>query len=57
MDISIENPAGSLRGPMASLQNHYGYFRGSVGADKDHVDVFMTDRAAIRTCRCSSWTR
>lgn len=45
-DISIENPAGSRRRPeWPPLQNHYGYIKGSVGADKDHVDVFMTDRA------------
>ena len=47
LDISIENPAGSRRRPeWPPLQNHYGYFKGSVGADKDHVDVFMTDRAS-----------
>ncbi|MEQ6437219.1 PLxRFG domain-containing protein [Comamonas sp. w2-DMI] len=45
-DISIENPAGSRRRPeWPPLQNHYGYIKGSLGADKDHVDVFMTDRA------------
>ncbi len=45
-DISIENPAGSQRGPRwPALKNHYGYFKGTVGKDKDHVDVFMTDRA------------
>lgn len=45
-DITIENPAGSKRRPeWPALKNHYGYFKGSVGADKDHVDVFMTDRA------------
>lgn len=47
LDISIENPAGTKRRPeWPALQNHYGYFKGSVGADKDHVDVFLTDRAA-----------
>ncbi|WP_146033753.1 PLxRFG domain-containing protein [Alicycliphilus denitrificans] len=47
LDISIENPAGSRRRPeWPPLKNHYGYFKGSVGADKDHVDVFMTNRAA-----------
>ncbi|WP_315534100.1 PLxRFG domain-containing protein, partial [Delftia acidovorans] len=46
LDISIENPAGSRRRPeWPPLKNHYGYFKGSVGADKDHVDVFITDRA------------
>ncbi|MGQ8879011.1 PLxRFG domain-containing protein [Delftia sp. NA_296.1] len=47
LDISIENPAGSRRRPeWPPLQNHYGYFKGSLGADKDHVDVFLTDRAS-----------
>lgn len=45
-DISIENPAGSKRSPeWPALKNHYGYIKGTVGKDKDHVDVFMTDRA------------
>ncbi|MBK0130199.1 PLxRFG domain-containing protein [Delftia sp. S66] len=47
LDISIENPAGSRRRPeWPPLQSHYGYIKGSVGADKDHVDVFMADRAS-----------
>lgn len=46
LDVSIENPAGSRRRPeWPPLKDHYGYVRGSVGADKDHIDVFMTDRA------------
>jgi len=46
LDISIENPAGSRRRPeWPPLKHHYGYFKGSVGADKDHVDVFLTDKA------------
>jgi len=46
LNISIENPAGTKRSPeWPALKNHYGYFKGSVGADKDHVDVFLTDRA------------
>lgn len=46
LDISIENPAGSRRRPeWPPLQNHYGYFKGTTGADKDHVDVFLTERA------------
>ena len=46
LDISIENPAGSRRRPeWPPLTNHYGYFKGSIGADKDHVDVFLTERA------------
>jgi len=47
LDISIENPAGSKRRPeWPALKNHYGYLKGTVGADKDHVDVFLTDRAS-----------
>lgn len=47
LDISIENPAGSRRRPeWPPLKHHYGYFKGSIGADKDHVDVFLTDKAA-----------
>lgn len=49
LDISIENPQGSTRSGMDrdgktwqnTLQHHYGYIRGTVGADKDHVDVFV----------------
>ena len=45
-DITIENPAGSKRRPeWPPLANHYGYFKGTVGKDKDHVDVFLTDQA------------
>lgn len=46
LDISIENPAGTRRRPeWPPLKDHYGYFKGTVGADKDHMDVFLTDRA------------
>lgn len=46
LDIAIENPAGTRRNPAwPALKNHYGYIKGSVGADKDHVDVFLTDNA------------
>jgi N12 class adenine-specific DNA methylase len=49
LDISIENPAGSpRRGTDPSgqpwevqMQDHYGYIRGTVGKDKDHIDVFL----------------
>lgn len=49
MDLSIENPAGSTRTGVnragrpwkSTMQHHYGYIRGTVGADKDHVDVFI----------------
>ncbi len=51
LDISIENPRGSTRrgtdpGGNAweqALSDHYGYIRGTVGRDKDHVDVFVAD--------------
>lgn len=46
LNISLENPAGSRRRPeWPPLKNHYGYFKGSIGADKDHVDVFLSDQA------------
>ena len=46
LEIAIENAAGTQRNPAwPALKNHYGYFKGSVGADKDHVDVFLTDKA------------
>ena len=42
LDISIENPAGSKRRPeWPPLKHHYGYIRGTVGADGDHVDCFV----------------
>jgi len=46
LDISIENPAGSVRvakdGSWASaMPSHYGYIRRSEGNDGDHVDAFI----------------
>lgn len=49
LDISIENPEGSDRKGIgedgkpwsARLAAHYGYVRGTEGADGDHVDVFI----------------
>ena len=49
LDISIENPAGSVRTGTAPdgkqwatpMVNHYGYIKGTVGKDKDHLDVFL----------------
>ncbi len=49
LDISIENPAGSQRKGVSSsgkawsvdMKSHYGYIRGTVGRDKDHIDVFV----------------
>ncbi len=50
-DFSIENPKGSERsGKDASgkpwsvtMQNTYGYIRGTEGKDGDHIDVFLSD--------------
>jgi hypothetical protein len=49
MDISIENPAGSTRSGVArdgtpwetTMQQHYGYIKGTIGMDKDHIDTFI----------------
>lgn len=52
MDISIENPRGSTRSGVGEngkpwshvMSDHYGYVRGTVGADGDHVDVYVGSR-------------
>ena len=49
MKICIENPKGSVRSGVDSkgkswnttMLNDYGYFKNSLGADGDHVDVFI----------------
>ncbi len=49
LDITIENPAGSYRSGTGAdgkewrskLPNHYGYIKGTAGADGDHVDVYL----------------
>ncbi len=49
LDISIENPDGSIRSGMSKegkkwstkMSGHYGYIKGTVGKDKDHLDVFI----------------
>ncbi len=49
LDISIENPQGSTRSGVDAngkpwsqeMQSHYGYIKGTVGKDKDHLDVFV----------------
>lgn len=51
MDITIENPKGSERTGTDSdgetwsttMQSHYGYIKGTVGKDKDHIDIFIGD--------------
>ncbi len=50
-DVTIENPKGSERsGTDASgkkwsvtMNNTYGYIRGTEGVDGDHIDVFLSD--------------
>jgi len=49
LDLSIENPAGSQRSGTdangtawsVTMRSHYGYIKGTVGKDKDHIDVFV----------------
>lgn len=49
LDIAIENPRGSTRSGKdrsgklwsVTMVHHYGYLRGTVGRDKDHIDVFI----------------
>ncbi|WP_426106341.1 PLxRFG domain-containing protein [Massilia sp. TSP1-1-2] len=49
LGLSIENPEGSVRKGVdkagkpweTTMNHHYGYIRGTVGADKDHIDVFV----------------
>lgn len=51
LDISIENPKGSVRSGVdpngvewsVTMMHHYGYFKNSQGADKDHVDCYIGD--------------
>ena len=48
-DITIENPAGSLRKGVdadgkewsTQMANTYGYIKGTEGVDGDHIDVFL----------------
>lgn len=49
LDIAVENPKGTVRRGVSKdgveweteLHHHYGYIKGTVGRDKDHVDVFL----------------
>lgn len=51
MRISVENPRGSLRSGVDAVGNawettmtmDYGYIRGTVGKDKDHIDIFLSE--------------
>jgi hypothetical protein len=42
LNISIENPAGTHRRPeWPMLKGHYGYIKGTIGGDNEHMDVFI----------------
>lgn len=48
LDVTIENPKGSFRTGVhdgkpwrVKMPSHYGYIRGTTGADGDHVDCFV----------------
>ena len=51
MDITIENPLGSIRSGVdrggqrwsSIMPADYGYIKGTVGKDKDHIDIFLGD--------------
>lgn len=51
----IENPKGSVRSGVdkngnrwsIKMNNTYGYFLGTLGKDKDHIDVFINDEADL----------
>lgn len=51
MDITIENPKGSVRSGKdangkewsVTMNNTYGYIRGTRGVDGDHIDIFLSD--------------
>jgi GGDEF domain-containing protein/protein-L-isoaspartate O-methyltransferase len=51
LNISIENPAGSTRSGTdqdgkpwsVDMAHHYGYIKGTVGVDKDHIDTFVKE--------------
>lgn len=56
-DITIENPKGSVRSGKdadgkewsVTMNNTYGYIRGTEGVDGDHIDVFLGEGAEIGT--------
>ena len=51
-DITIENPKGSVRSGKdangkswsITMNNDYGYIRGTKAVDGDHIDVFLSDK-------------
>ena len=50
-NVTIENPKGSIRSGVdatgkewsITMNNTYGYMRGTQGVDGDHIDVFLSD--------------
>lgn len=50
-DVTIENPKGSVRSGKdadgnewsVTMNNDYGYIRGTEGVDGDHIDLFLSD--------------
>ncbi len=50
-DVTIENPKGSVRSGKdadgtpwsVTMNNTYGYIRGTEGVDGDHIDVYLSD--------------
>lgn len=50
-DVTIENPKGSVRSGKdangnewsVTMNNDYGYIRGTEGVDGDHIDMFLSD--------------
>jgi N12 class adenine-specific DNA methylase len=52
LDITVENPRGSKRSGTdpdgkaweTTMNSHYGYIKRTVGADGEHVDVFVGDK-------------
>lgn len=50
-DITIENPKGSVRSGKdaqgnewsSTMNNTYGYIRGTEGVDGDHIDIYLSD--------------
>ena len=45
LDITIENPTGTVRYGKQKLRDHYGYIKRTEGADGDNVDVFVNSKA------------
>lgn len=51
LDISIENPVGSKRTGIdrdgkkwsITMKHHYGYIKRTIGADEEHIDLFVKD--------------